>query len=293
MIIGIPKEIKEHEYRVPTLVKVGRRDFCYKNIIVFIIVSSLIFLTDYAEAGNFGIGVHSGYGVMKFEEKENYLGDNLESESKQNVILLGGSGEYSFQRFENFYTGVTTDWAFGLKDRETWKQDNVQVQTNDMKFFGQFYDLRFGYKNSLDALYYRLYISGGWDGLRFKRDRFIWQGTQLSKSSTENMSLWRTGIGAGFGHKVRDWAIDGRLAYSYYLEGKTEDSSLPNITFDTDGTCLDIGLGAAREITKNMSFYFGGSYTLQKLKGETTSQSIDWRSKLEIMVGMVNLTYAF
>lgn len=294
---------------------------------VFIIFIFIVFVS-YPEAwgGNFGFGVHSGYGVIKFEEKETFRGVNFESESKQNVILFGGSGEYSFPpRRKNFYVGITTDWAFGLKDRETWKQDNVQVQINDMRVFGQFYDLRFGYKNSLDNLYpvrkkapsfgrgkkihskdgpelsngvyYRLYVSGGWDGLHFKRDKFIRRGISVTDSITEDISLWRTGVGLGLGYKLNKWALDGRLAYSYYPKGKTKDSSLPQFTFDTNGTCLDVGLGVAREIAKNMSFYLGGSYTLQRLKGNTTSnntiQAIFWKSKLEILVGMVNLTYAF
>jgi hypothetical protein len=247
-----------------------------------------------AEAGNFGIGMHSGYGIIKFKEKEIFLGDNLESESRQNVILFGGSGEYSFPpRWENFFIGITTDWAFGLRDRETWIQDSVQVQTNDMKVFGQFYDFRFGYKNSLNDFYYRLYVSGGWDGLHFKRDKRIWRGTPIAGSITEDISLWRTGVGAGFGYKVRKWALDGRVAYSYYPEGEAEDSSLPQYTFDTNGICFDVGFGIARQIVENMSFYLGGSYTLQKLKGNTTGGTISWKSNLEILVGMVNLTYAF
>ncbi len=261
-----------------------------KHLILTVVI--ILFSTANADAGNFGFGVHSGYGIIKFKEKEAFLGDNIESESKQDVILFGVSGEYSFQGHENFYAGITTDWASGLGDREIWRQDNVQVQTNDMKVFGQFYDVRAGYKNSFDNLYYRLYVSGGWDGLYLKRNDVIWQETPKS-DSTEDISLWRIGLGTGLGYKLKKWALDGRLAYSYYPKGRTEDSSLPQFTFDTNGTCLDIGLGVAREIRQNMNFYLGASYTLQELKGDASNQNISWESQLEIIVGVVNLTYTF
>ncbi len=255
-----------------------------KNIIFLLIISSVIFLAGYVDAGNFGIGVHSGYGVLKYEEQTSAF----ESESTQNIILFGVSGEYSFPpRRKIFYAGITTDWALGLKDSETWRENNVEVQTNDMSVFGQFYDLRFGYKNSFNNLYYRFYMSGGWDGLHFKRDNF-W-----GNSVTEDISLWRTGTGIALGFKQDKWALNGRVAYSYYPEGKTEYSSLPESTFDTNGTCLDIGVGISREIAKNTSFYLGGNYTLQKLEGSTKGQAISWESKLEILVGVFNLTFAF
>ena len=267
-------------------------------IFTFVFLTNLsLLLYSSADAGNFGFGVHSGYGIIKFEEKENNLGTNFESESEQNAFLFGGSGEYSFKKPKNFFAGITTDWAFGLTDTETWTEEGAQFQTNDIKFFGQFYDLRFGYKNSLDKLYYRIYVSGGWDGLHFKRDEINRRGARIPGDITEDIRLWRTGVGAGFGYRIREWAIDGRVAYSYYPAGETEDSSLPQLTFDTDGTCLDVGLGVARGIRDNLSFYIGGSYTLQKLDGDTAdnnpSQDISWETKLEILVGMVNLTYAF
>lgn len=264
-------------------------------LLVLLLMSAcqLILFDCKSYAGNFGAGVHSGYGILKFKERETSSGDNFELKSEQKVILFGGSGEYSFPKPDNLYIGVITDWAFGLKDVETLEQNKVEVQTNDMRFFGQFYDLRFGYKDNLRNFYYRVYISGGWDGLRFKRDNYVWQGSRIQKSTTEDISLWRTGAGTGFGYRIGEWSLDSRVAYSFYPDGKTEDSSYPQVTFDTYGTCLDAGFGAAYSVTERASFYAGMSYTLQNLKGSTTDSDIFWKSKLEIIVGMVNLTYAF
>jgi len=261
-------------------------------ILFFFIFCQLVFFATGVEAGNFGVGVHGGYGIINFEEKENFFGANFESQSKHDAVLLGVSGEYSFQRLKDFYVGITTDWAFGFKDRETQKQDNIQVQTDDMSIFAQYYDLRFGYKNSFKGLYYRVYASGGWDGLHFKRDNVIWNGTPISER-TEDISLWRIGLGGGLGYKLGMWALDGRAAYSYYFEGKTRDSSLPQYVFDTNGTCIDLGFGIAREIRKNMNLYLGGSYTLQRFEDHETTQDITWDATLEILTGMVNLSYAF
>ncbi|MBI4709627.1 MAG: hypothetical protein HY759_00695 [Nitrospirae bacterium] len=265
----------------------------------FLLVSTIIiFSSSASHAGNFGAGVHGGYGTLKYEESSSAFGTNVESKSSRKVVLIGVSGEYSFPKLKNFYAGITTDWASGLEGSETWRENNVQLQTNDMEVFGQFYDLRFGYKNSADNFNYRLYASGGWDGIHFKRDKFIWRGASATGRSTEDFSLWRTGLGTGLGYKINKWALDARAAYSYYPKGTVENSSYSQFEFDTDGTCLDLGIGIAREITEKINFYMGVSYTLLKLnqsdvitQGSTRAVFPD--SKMEILADMVNLRYAF
>jgi hypothetical protein len=261
-----------------------------KNIFLSIlIISSIIFFTSNTNAGNFGIGVHSGYGVIKYEEEPSAFGDDIESESKLDTILFGVSAEYSFNKPKNFFAGITTDWAFGLEDEERREENGIQIRTNDLKIFGQFYDIRFGYKNSLDRFYYRFYVSGGWDGLHFKRDNFMSRGISITDSVTEDFSLWRTGGGLGVGYKLGKLALDGRFAYAYYPEGTVEKNDLSQFEFDTNGTCLDTGIGIAREISKNINFYVGGSYTLLKLD----EADVFPESKTQIIIGVVNLTYAF
>jgi hypothetical protein len=162
-----------------------------------------------------------------------------------------------------------------------------------MKVSIQFYDLRVRYKNQKDNFYYRLYMSGGWDGLRFKRDEYVWQGSPLDKTSIEEISLWKVGTGAGIGFKKDKRSLEGRMSYSYYVDGETEDSSLPSVTFDTEGSRLNITLGLLREITKDLGIYFGGDYILQKLKGNTSDDDISWRTKFQILSGIIKLIYAF
>ncbi|MBI5674592.1 MAG: hypothetical protein HZC48_02030 [Nitrospirae bacterium] len=268
------------------------------KIIIFFIISLILIHAGCAYAGNFGMGFHGGYGVLKYEESTSALGGDLESESSQNVILFGVSGEYSFPNIRNFYADITTDWAVGLKDDEVWKENGVEIQSNDMRAFAQFYDFRFGYKNSFNDFYYRYYLSGGWDGMHFSRNKFIMQGELASESITEDISLWRMGGGAGFGYKPGQWALDGRIAYAYYSAGKVENSSMPQFRFDTDGTCFDAGIGVARAINKNMSFYFGGSYTFIKLNESEIEQSgltraVFPESRTEIITGMANISYSF
>ena len=267
------------------------------------IASSIIFINALADASNFGIGVHSGYGVLKYEEQTSALGTDRKSKASMNTVLLGASGEYSFSKLDKLYAGVTTDFAFGTDDRETWKDNGVKIQTNDIRIFGQFYDFRLGYKNSIDYFYYRLYISAGWDGIRFTRNDFQERGIVIHGETTEDFSLWRTGAGMGLGYKFNKWALDGRAAYSYYPEGKVRNSSYERITFDTNGTCLDLGIGIGRAITNNIGFYMGGFYTLIMLdesevkravsKTGTITSVVFPDSRTELMGGVVNLTYAF
>ena len=226
------------------------------------------------------------------------MGSPIESESSQDVILFGVSGEYSFSELINFYAGITTDWAFGLKDIETTKKDGIQIQSNDMKIFSQFYDFRFGYKNSARDYYYRLYVAGGWDGIHIKRDEFVLQGETVPGGIKEDFSLWRTGVGAGFGYTLSNWALDGRIAYAYYISGEVKNGGMPQYTFDTNGNCLDMGVGVLRKITEKSGFYMGVSYTLLELDESEIIRSglleaVSPQSRTEILTGVVNLNYSF
>jgi len=268
-------------------------------LIIFTIHSSgQLEFDNLAHAGNFGFGTHGGYGYFKYEERSSAFGPEQKAKSQQDAFIFGVSGEYSFPKPENFYAGITTDWLFGLKDRETWKEDGVRFQINDIKVFGQWYDFRFGYKNSIDNLYYRLYVSGGWDGIHFKRSNLFERGVARAGTVTKDFSLWRTGGGISLGYKIGKWALDSRASYAYFPFVEIDDSSLPEFTFDTNGTCLDAGLGIARMITKNMGFYAGVSYTLLTLDESDVMQrgsikAVSPESEIEILLGVVNLTYAF
>jgi len=254
---------------------------------LLILTGFILFFPQAIHAADMSIDVQAGYGVLKFEEHEDYRGDVFVTDSDYKAILLGLSGEYSFAGHGNIYTGINADWAFGLKDREIWYRNDTEVQQNDMELSMQFYDLRIGYKNRNGNLYYRLYISGGWDGLTFTRNKYVWLGNALTKLSVEDMSLWKAGIGTGIGFRKNKWFLDGSLAYSYYPYGETVDSSLSDTTFDTDGYRLNIDLGLTRKINDSLDVHAGGNYMLQKLNGDT------WRTKMQISAGVVNLRYGF
>ncbi|MBI5740340.1 MAG: hypothetical protein HZA16_06410 [Nitrospirae bacterium] len=266
-----------------------------------------LFLAGSAYAGNFGVGSHAGYGVLKYEENTDVFGQVIESETTLNTVLFGFSGEYSFVKLNNFYTGLVTDFTVGLEGEEEWKEDDVRIQTNDVSVFGQFYDLRFGYKNSLGRLYYRAYLSGGWDGIHFRRKNFTASdGSRAGDVITEDFSLWRTGAGVGSGYKFGKWAADIRAAYSYYFDGDVRNSSHRGLVFDTDGICFDAGIGVMREITGETGLYLGGSYTLIDLNESEVKREITQHgniisrrdivfpdSRTQIFTGVVNVTYRF
>lgn len=256
-----------------------------------------------AHAGNFGMGMHGGYGVIKYEEHSDALGTDRRSDASLGAFIFGVSGEYSPVKPANFFIGLVTDFTLSLTDDEEHTENSAEFQTNDLKIFGQFYDLRFGYKNNIDNFYYRLYASGGWDGIHFARNRFMERGIPANGKVTEDFSLWRIGGGAGAGYKFGHWALDGRAAYAYYPAGQVRNSKFEGIQFDTNGTCLDAGVGIMREISKNINFYLGGSYTLILLDesevkrnmnaNNTITEVVFPYSKTQIMVGIANLTYAF
>ncbi len=266
---------------------------------VLLIVASAVFLMAVrVEAAGFGIGVHSGYGSIIYEEETSALGNEIDSEAVLDTVLFGISAEYSFTEQGTLFTGIVTDWALGLEDSETWETDKVTTQTNELEVFGQFYDLRVGYKDTIGRLYYRIYASGGWDGIHFRRDKFVSGGTPVGGTVTEDFSLWRIGGGAAIGYRFGKWALDGRAAYAYYPDAEVKNSSLPHMKFDTSGTCLDFGLGLARELPGKMSLYLGGTYTGIRLresdiKRDGLLQAVFPDSSTRLTAGVVNLTYAF
>jgi hypothetical protein len=272
--------------------------FSMKKIFLISLLTVCTVLIEQSHAGNFGFGVHGGYGVIQYEEETSAFGTDIEAESTMNTMLFGISGEYSFKKPDNFFAAIVTDWTVGLEDRETWDVNNVQVQSNDINMSGQFYDARFGYKNGSEKYYYRFHVSGGWDGLRFKRKQYIWRGFPISGDTTEDISLWRVGAGTGAGYKLGSWALDGRIAYSYHVKGRVDNSALSDVTFKTKGTCLDGGVGAARQINENTGFYFGISYSLFRLDESDIEQSggtavMYPASKTQLVVGVFNLTHSF
>lgn len=263
-----------------------------------------IFLNSFADASNFGFGIHGGYGVVTYEEETSALDVRQQSKASLTTVIFGASGEYTFPQQDHYYAGITTDFTLSAEDNEKLKENSTTARTNNISIFGQYYDLRLGYKNSLDRFYYRVYFSGGWDGIRFKRNDFIENGASVSGTVESDFSLWRAGAGTGIGYKLGDWALDGRAAYSYYFDGKVESSRYDGITFNTNGTCLDLGLGVARKITGNLNFYIGGSYTLIKLDESEVKRNVTVQAgrkedvvfpdtETQIIVGVMNLIYAF
>jgi len=128
-----------------------------KKITLTSFLIAFALLTGESYAGNSGIGVHWGYGTLIYEEATSGLGTDIESELRMKTMLFGVSGEYSFKKPDHFFAAIVTDWVVGIEDKEDWNFDNVRIQSGDANVDGQFYDVRFGYKDSFEKFYYSMY----------------------------------------------------------------------------------------------------------------------------------------
>jgi hypothetical protein len=213
-------------------------------------------------------------------------------------MLVGISLEYTFSR--SFFAAIVTDWVSGFKDgEETWYEEGIKTQTDEMQFRGQFYDFRVGYKGQHDKLYYRLYASGGWEGLHFKRSNFVViSGGSADDGVAEDFSLWYAGLGVLAGHRWNKWAINGNISYSYFYDGSIDNDSLPQFTFETNGTCLDTGLALTRRITDSLSLHVGASYAVIELDESDVMtdgvvRAVFPEGKLQMAFAVVSLTVSF
>jgi hypothetical protein len=278
-----------------------------KLIFSFVLII-LIAGSAYAENKGIGFGLHAGYGVTSYEEDTDAFGRDTESEATLDTVIVGASVEYTLPVLENFYLGGVADLLFGLEDVETWEEDDVKVQMNDISIDpGIFLDGRLGFKNSVGNFYYRVYGSFGWDGIYFRRQNFKRNGVTTSDDTiTEDFTLWRGGGGLSLGYIIDKWALDGRAAYSHYFDGEIRNSSQDGVEFDAEGTCIDLGGGIAYAITERMKLYGGVSYTYIKLDESDvdqntvqtgnvikTTQVVFPESRTQILAGVVNLTFGF
>jgi len=258
---------------------------------LFVIIAGFFLYEGYAYGGRLGIGLHAGYGVIEYSEKKLQDGGHVTSESLQPLIITGISTEYTINKDNNIFINLTVDWMKGLKSKEGWREDGLKTQEDDIDTFGQFYDLRFGYKDTIEDIYYRFYISGGWDGLSIIRDDFMTKGVHYDDAIKEDFSLVRGGVGGGIGFKAGRWALDGRLAYAYYPYAMIKEDGLSS---HGRGTCLDSGIGIAYQIEDRLSLYTGFSYTLIELnEDDAVEGAVFSESTMEIINGIVNLTYSF
>lgn len=268
-------------------------------IFTLIFFSQLVCLIPAVFAGNFSLDTRGGFGAITYKEQTSSVGVNREAESTQDAVLLGLSGEYSFSEKGKFFTALTADWAIGTGDREKWKDNSVEFQTNDMKVFGEFYDVRLGYKNNIDNFYYRAYVSGGWDGMHFRRRHFIVRGVATASGPiTEDFSLWRTGGGIDLGYKLAGgYMLNAKAGYGYYINGEVENSAYPNTTWDTNGKRMDFNIGVSKEIQQNIKFNIGFIYTLIELDEDiqtvSSTRVVFPDSETEMMFGVLSLTCAF
>jgi len=266
---------------------------------LFIVICCFILLFTVTDAsGGIGVGAHTGYGRLKYTESTDKLGDERDSDAVLDALILGGSIEYSFENLRGVYTSFVTDWVIGLRDSERWYSNSVLYQVNDLSIFGQFYDARIGYRGVLDRLHYTLYLSGGWDGIHFRRTRFLSDHTRKNDVITEDFSLWRTGGGMGAGYTLGRIGIEARVAYGYYFDGEIRNSSHAGLVYDTNGTCLDLGAGISYPIGERWRIYGGLSYTLisldeSDLQRDDSVVSIFPESRTVIVSGMFNVGYSF
>ena len=257
-----------------------------------------IFIINGRALAEIGFGAHAGYGYIKYSESTDKLGSQIDSDVRLDAIITGISIEYSFEEFRRIYISFITDWLFGLENRERWWKDHVKDQTNNLTIFGQFYDGRLGYRDEIKKFYYTLYISGGWDGLHFRRTKFRTNGNRYDDVITEDFSLWRIGGGVGSGFSFGQMSIESRIAYAYYFDGEVRNSSHSGLVYDTNGTCLDLGVGISYRVNKRWNIYVGWSYSLIRLdesepQRDDSLLTIFPSSKTEIMAGIFNLGYLF
>lgn len=272
------------------------------RILTFIL--TIVLFSGSAFAGNFSavldnlrVEGHAGIGAIRYEEHaspadpEPKLDD---SEATLDAVLFGLSGEYTFPKPRNFYAVIKADWIWGSEDNEKWKKKHTIRQTNDLSITSEFYDVSLGHKNNLGRFYYRLFISGGWDGIHFRRKNlFDGSGNVIpSDTITEDFSLWRVGGGLASGYEINKWAFEVNAAYGYYYDAHIKNSAFGGVSHHTTGDRLDADLVVSRDITDRIKAYLGGSYIFIEMKEDKKAVTFP-NSETQILIALLKLSYAF
>lgn len=238
---------------------------------------------------------HTGLGVIRYEEhvSPTALVPNPEadySDASMPAVIIGLYGEYNLPKYQDYYIAFKSDWIWGLEDDEEWTKNYAVVNTDDLQMFNQFYDIRGVYKNTIERYHFSLFLSGGWDGMYFRRDNIVKKGIPQSGVSTEEFSLWRIGGGLGIGYDFDEWTVDGEVAYGYYFDGEIRNDG--NGVYETNGYRLDSDIGVSYKLTENLTLYIGGGFTFIELEQDEEIKTFP-NSETEIFAAIVGLTYEF
>lgn len=257
-----------------------------------------MFCTGHSHAGNLESSVHGGYGQMKYSESTSVFGDEISSEAILDTALAGTTVSYALSGVSHFFGSVAADWTLGIADKERWTRNGLDAQVNDLKVFGQFYDVRLGFKKASGLFQYEIYLNGGWDGFRFVRHNFSPDGNAFIGIVAEDFSLWKTGGGLAFGYEPDGWAITGRMGSSYYPDGKVKNSSWDGDIFNTSGVSIDMEAGILRTFSTDLGLYIGGMYKAVRLNESDVlkhgAENVVFpESRAEFLMGVIKLSRSY
>ena len=232
-----------------------------------IAVALLVFSWPAASVAGGQVTVRSGYGRFGYSEKTSAFGSTVSSESESPIYLLEGVGRIDLPR------GLFLQGSLGVgrtgEDRETWRNDGVVAQTNELQVDLFTAEGRFGvrWQSEPEGRSWDLFAALGYDALTFARDDFVVNGVpQPLAEVTEDFRLPRGGLGVVLTLPRGRWSLEGEATVDWYLEARVENSALPGITFDTEGYRWDLDLRAGYQLSAAVLLGAGVSYTAIELE---------------------------
>ena len=201
------------------------------------------------KTGHFSVGI--GWETLNYSEQE--PDNRIDSEADVSNWIIGLD---AFKEWTNIFCelkGIIP--AKRIDDSEEWRVSDILTQQNSLEYGWTRIDALLGYKLNP---FFNPYVGIRWSESEQERTEFVYLGTQVSGSATEEVSSWFISLGV-----KGDILLIPRLRLSYFgsyfepIFSEVDNSNLPGWDVkDTEGYAFEFEGLAEYSYTKSIAFVF-------------------------------------
>ena len=202
-----------------------------------------------SKRGYFSVGI--GWETLNYSEHE--PDNRLDSKADVSNWIIG---LVAFKEWTNIFCelkGIIP--AKRIDDSEEWRTSDILTQQNSLEYGWTRIDALLGYKLKP---FFNPYVGIRWSGSEQERTEFVYLGTPVAGSATEEVSSWFISLGI-----KGDILLSHRLTLSYFgsyfepISSEVDNNNLPGWEVrDTEGYTFEFEGRAEYSYTEIIAFVF-------------------------------------